>query len=144
MDAFAALIDYGKRKSEVRKIEAEAEEKAAFYAQAYLEAVEEVENCLWREKYFSELLAVMASQHQLKKNTLRESRSRYMQGLSDYLPVLASLQTLQELEKEYLGRRLRLVENRLALYAALGGSVEQSLYGGEVMEIMEGSQEQDL
>jgi len=122
-DAFAVIIDYGKQKSEVERKRAVVEELSAYFAEAYLRAVEEVENSLWREKHRLGLLQMLEIQQQLAQNTLRESRSRYMQGLSDYLPVLAALQTFQNLERDYLQLKLRLVTNRLNLYKALGGSV---------------------
>jgi outer membrane protein TolC len=122
-DAFAAIIDWNKRKSEVERQKAVAWEKASLYAEAYLTAVEEVENSLWREHYHRSLILTLEQQLNIAKGTLRESRNRYMQGVTDYLPVLAALQTMQELEFGYLQRQRELVENRVVLYRALGGSV---------------------
>lgn len=122
-DAFAALIDWDKRKSEVERQKAIAWEKASFYGEAYLQAVEEVENSLWREHHHLLLLQILEQQLEIARGTLRESRNRYMQGVTDYLPVLAALQTMQELELGYLQRQRELIENRMVLYRALGGSV---------------------
>jgi NodT family efflux transporter outer membrane factor (OMF) lipoprotein len=121
-DAFAAIIDWNKRKSEVERQKAVAWEKASLYAEAYLTAVEEVENSLWREHYHRSLIQTLQQQLDIAKGTLRESRNRYMQGVTDYLPVLAALQTMQELELGYLQRQRELIENRVVLYRALGGS----------------------
>ena len=44
-----------------------------------------------------------------------------MQGLSDYLPVLAALQSVQTLEREILLRHRQLILIRILLYRALGG-----------------------
>lgn len=123
LEAFAPLIDWGERKSEVERRRAIVDEQVNIYAQAYLEAVEEVENSIWRERFHLSLLETLKSQLQLANDTLKESRNRYMQGLTDYLPVLAALQTLQNLEIEYLQRRFELVRNRLVLNKALGGKV---------------------
>ncbi len=125
-DAFAALIDWNKRKSEVERQKAVAWEKASRYAEAYLLAVEEVENSLWREHYHLSLIRTLQQQLDIARNTLRESRNRYMQGVTDYLPVLAALQTMQDLELGYLQRQRELIENRVLLYKALGGSVIDS------------------
>lgn len=125
-DAFAALIDWNKRKSEVERQKAVAWEKASLYAEAYLIAVEEVENSLWREHYHRLLIQTLQQQLTIAQGTLRESRNRYMQGVTDYLPVLAALQTMQELELGYLQRQRELIENRVVLYRALGGSVIDS------------------
>ena len=44
-----------------------------------------------------------------------------MQGLSDYLPVLAALQSAQDLERDILVRQRQLILIRILLYRALGG-----------------------
>lgn len=123
LDAFAPILDWDERKSEAERKRAEVEEQANEFALAYISAVEEVENSLWRETYHLSLLDTLKKQLQLASDTLRESRNRYMQGLTDYLPVLAALQTFQNLENEYLQRRFELVRNRLVLNKALGGNV---------------------
>ncbi len=88
-----------------------------------MKAVEEVENSLWRERHHKALLQTIQHQLSLARATLSQSRNRYMQGVTDYLPVLAALQALQSLEQGNLLRQRELTENRMLLYRALGGSV---------------------
>ncbi len=120
-DLAAPLIDWGERKAEVEKRQSIVNEELARYTQVFLVAIEEVENALWLERQQQELIAAVNEQLRIAKANLSETRSRYMQGLSDYLPVLAALQSAQNLEREILLRQRQLILIRILLYRALGG-----------------------
>ncbi|MBU0962098.1 MAG: efflux transporter outer membrane subunit [Proteobacteria bacterium] len=122
-DALASIVDWGYKESEVEKQKAVVEEKAARYSQRYLVAIEEVENSLWQERQHELLLAALNEQLIISRATLHESRNRYIQGITDYLPVLAALVSLQNLERTMLQRQRERVSYRLILYRALGGNV---------------------
>ncbi len=130
LEAVAPLIDWERRHAEVEKQEALFREVLARYSQAYLTAIEEVENALWQERHQGELLEALDRQISIAKSNLSETGNRYRQGLTDYLPVLAAIQSLQELERDILSRRRQLVSIRILLYRALGGSpLEAGIYG---------------
>jgi NodT family efflux transporter outer membrane factor (OMF) lipoprotein len=93
LEAVAPLLDWEKRKAEVEKQEAIFREELARYSQAYLTAIEEVENALWQEQYQIELLKALEEQITIARANLTETRNRYRQGLTDYLPVLAAFFT---------------------------------------------------
>jgi NodT family efflux transporter outer membrane factor (OMF) lipoprotein len=120
-DLVAPLIDWGERKAEVERRQAIVNEELARYTQVFLVAIEEVENALWLEQQQQELIEAVNEQLSIAKANLKETRNRYMQGLSDYLPVLAALQSTQELEREILLRQRQLILIRILLYRALGG-----------------------
>jgi NodT family efflux transporter outer membrane factor (OMF) lipoprotein len=122
IEAAAPVIDWDRRESEVDKREAIFMEELARYSNSYLTAIEEVENALWQEKYQHDLLKALRSQISIARSNLTESGHRYQQGLTDYLPVLAALQSLQRLERDILTAQRRLVSFRILLYRALGGS----------------------
>jgi outer membrane protein TolC len=61
-------------------------------------------------------------QVQIAGETLREARLRYVNGLSDYLPVLTALRSVQLLEQEQLAQQKQLLTYRITLHRALGGS----------------------
>jgi NodT family efflux transporter outer membrane factor (OMF) lipoprotein len=124
------IVDWGNRRSEVERREAVMAEELARYTQAYLVAIEEVENALSRERWTTEQLAALARQLAIAEANLAETRNRYMQGLTDYLPVLTALQSLQNLEREILTRRQELLAARILLYRALGGA-ELLAVGGQ-------------
>jgi outer membrane protein TolC len=81
-----------------------------------------VENALWQEKEQVALIKALDDQLRISRATLSETRNRYVQGLSDYLPVLAALQSMQNLERDILLRQRQLISIRILLYRALGGS----------------------
>lgn len=116
------VVDWGRRRAEVDRRKAVVEEEIALYTRTYLTAIEEVENALNREKEQLALVDALDEQLVISKATLKETRNRYMQGLSDYLPVLTALQSTQGLERDILSARLELISNRILLYRALGGA----------------------
>lgn len=122
LDAAAPLLDWGKRSAEVEKQGARFREELARYTGTYLTAIEEVENALWQEQYQRELLDALSAQIDIARLNLEETRNRYRQGLTDYLPVLTALQSLQQLERDILSRQRELISIRILLYRALGGT----------------------
>lgn len=121
-EAVAPVLDWGERRSEVDRRKAVVSEQLALYTQAYLTAVEEVENALWQERQQAVLISELNDQLLVARANLNETRNRYMQGLSDYLPVLTALQTLQGLERDVLFRTRQAIQVRILLYRALGGA----------------------
>jgi NodT family efflux transporter outer membrane factor (OMF) lipoprotein len=122
LQAIAPVVDWDRRSSEVRKREAMFREELARYSESYLVAIEEVENALWQEKYQLDLLQALENQINIARSNLIETGNRYRQGLTDYLPVLAALQSLQLLERDILSGRRQLISFRILLYRSLGGS----------------------
>lgn len=133
-DALATILDWGYKENEVEKQQAVVEEKLAAYSQRYLQAIEEVENSLWQERKHTQLLNALHEQLRIAGATLQESRNRYVQGVTDYLPVLAALVSQQKLERNILQRQGELLSYRLLLYRALGTSflnIEGHSLGGQ-------------
>jgi outer membrane protein TolC len=54
-------------------------------------------------------------------------RISFLNGLSNYLDVLVSLDQEQQLRRDLIAARFALVENRIALYRALAGSFETEI-----------------
>lgn len=116
------IIDWGRRKAEVERRKAIVDEQLALYTQAFLLAIEEVENALRQEKEQLALIEALGEQYEIAGETLGETRKRYLQGVSDYLPLLTALQSVQKLEQDMLREKGELISNRILLYRALGGS----------------------
>lgn len=117
----APLFDAGERRAEVAKRRAELEGAVAAFADLFLRALREVESALVNERKESERLARQLTQLDTAKRLLSETRNRYSQGLTDYLPVLAALTTVQELERRIVTTRRNRISHRIALHRALGG-----------------------
>lgn len=123
----APLFDSGSRQAEIERTRAVANEHLAAYRQTVLEALREVENALIDEHKLGEHIDALGIQLRETKNALREARSRYRNGLNDYLPVLTQLLSAQGLERDLMERKTDLMLARIDLYRALGGSWAQQL-----------------
>jgi NodT family efflux transporter outer membrane factor (OMF) lipoprotein len=116
------VIDGGYRKSEVMRLEAEAEEKLAIYKKSVLNAVAEVTTIL--ENNHSQELTTEAieGQNNLATQTHYQAVMRYRNGLETYLPVLVALATKQDLELKLIEAKYKTLNFRVNLYRSLGGS----------------------
>lgn len=119
--AVAPLLDGGRREAEVERRRAVLQSRLDAVGATVLVALREVEDALARERHQRELLRRRARQLELARATLDETRSRYANGLGDYIDVIVAVQSLQDLERRVLGERAELVTNRARLHRALGG-----------------------
>lgn len=118
----APLIDGHKRKAEVDRLKAVMDENLAAYRQTVLTAIREVEDALISEEKLQAHLKGLNAQLDAAQNALNEARSRYRNGLIDYLPVLTQLITVQNLERTIIQRKADLLVTRVNLHRALGGT----------------------
>lgn len=115
------IFDAGRRKAEVARNRAVLEERYHAWRNAMLNGLAEVEDALTREEQLARSEEILATQLDLAEKTLTQSRSRYLNGLTDYLNVLTSLQSLHALQRSELQIRNDRLANRIQLHAALGG-----------------------
>lgn len=120
------LLDWGLRKAEVERNRALYVERLAVFSQTYLEAIEEVENTLYQERKQRVFLERLEHRRQVLERTVDETRDRYTNGLTDFLPVLNAVQELQRLERIIVQEQRELLRFRIRLHRALGGAVEAS------------------
>ncbi len=116
------VFDGGRRKAEVDRNKAIVKEALGGYGQVMLQALQEVEDALVQERKQADFLIELEQQVDLARDTLREARMRYANGLSDYLPVLAALESLQTAERSLITAERQLLSFRVQLYRALGGT----------------------
>jgi NodT family efflux transporter outer membrane factor (OMF) lipoprotein len=119
--ATAPLTDGGARRAEIDLREAALEEAVLDWSNSYLEAIRDVENALVRERKQSERIRLTQRQLETARKTLDETRVRYSQGLTDYLPVIDALTSVQILELSILSFRREALTLRVALHRAIGG-----------------------
>lgn len=115
------LLDWGQRKAEVERNKALYEERLAGFTQAYLEAIEDVENALYQETKQREFIERLEARKNVLNDTLSAAQSIYTQGESDYLPVLNAVRDLRLVERSLVTQQLNLILYRIQLYRALGG-----------------------
>lgn len=117
------LLDWGSRRAEWKRTKSVYRERLASFSQAYLRSVWQVEALVKNEVRQRELLESLARRRGLLEATIRQARSRYDSGLTDYLPVLSATQQLYAVEQRLVRERRRLASQRIALHRALGGPV---------------------
>ncbi len=118
----APLIDGGARRAEVERTRAVVREQFNLYGQAVLDALAETEDAIARESRQRELLASLAAQLDLSRQSAERIRDNYLKGAADYLRVLDAVLRLQSLQRRELEARLALLETRVALCRALAGA----------------------
>lgn len=115
------IFDGGRKDSAVEQAEAGLRDSLLSWKLAILNGIREVEDALAREQGNEQVLRGIEKQLELARQTLEQSRRRYVNGLTNYLNVLSSLQALQQLERAEVSARKRVLSNRINLYVALGG-----------------------
>ena len=113
----------GGRKDAVQaQAEAAAKERLWAYAKVVVQAIADVHNALVLEGSQTAFLERLGSQKDKAQIALDLARERYRSGSLDYLRVLTSLQSVQQLEQGLVDARRQQLSNRISLCRALGGS----------------------
>ena len=116
------IVDGKKRAAEVERNRAVVQERLHTYGQATLVAFREVEDALSQERYQKLLIDSLEERIEILENNLDVSQKRFINGQSDYLPVLQALSSLQNLQSEILIAKRELILFRIQLCEALGGT----------------------
>ncbi|MCP4350091.1 MAG: efflux transporter outer membrane subunit [Desulfobacterales bacterium] len=118
----APIFDGKRRAAKVDMEKAAANEKLWFYRQTVFTAVREVEDALVTETKRRQHIRALQRQMDAAGKALEQADQRYRKGLSDYLPVITQLLTVQRLEREMIQQQTELLTDRISLYRALGGT----------------------
>jgi len=118
----APILDGNRRKVEVNRQIAMADENLASYRSTVLTAIKEVEDALISEAKQKEHIEALEREIKAAKSALNEARERYRKGLNEYLPVLTQLLTVQNLEIDIIQKKAQLILDRISLHRALGGT----------------------
>jgi NodT family efflux transporter outer membrane factor (OMF) lipoprotein len=118
----APIFDGRRRRSEVERSGAVANERLHDFEKKVLIALKDVENALVLERRQAEFAASVDDQVGLARQTVEFTKHRYINGDTDYLPVLIALRTSQALERRQLEAEGRVVRSRIDLYRALAGA----------------------
>ena len=116
------VFEGGRRKAEVERTRALADERLGAYRAVVINAIREVEDALVSEQKQRDYLAALDRRLDAARLSYGESINRYRNGLIEYTTVLIQLNTLQTLERERVAAQYELVQYRINLYRALGGT----------------------
>ncbi|MEO1718383.1 MAG: TolC family protein [Planctomycetota bacterium] len=120
---FAPLLDWGRREAVVDERRAEYASLLAGYTSLYVDAIAEVDTLLYGEQRTREQVEVLTKRVDLLDRAVVEARNRYVNGIGDYTDVLVALDDLQETQRELLAAEALLVQQRIEVYRAVGGSI---------------------
>ncbi|MDF7826440.1 efflux transporter outer membrane subunit [Pontiellaceae bacterium B12227] len=121
------IFDGGRRKAEVARTRAVVDERLAAYKETVLNAIKEVEDALISETKQREYIEKVDARLTAARRSYEESINRYRNGLIEYTTVLIQLNTLQNLERDRIVAQYTLLQYRINLYRALGGSWTEEL-----------------
>lgn len=121
------IFEGGRRKAEVERTRAVVYERLSVYRETVINAIKEVEDALVSETKQHEYLVALDRNITLSRQSYDEALNRYRNGLSEYLPVLVELVSLQNLERDRVQAQFNLLQYRINLYRALGGSWPSNL-----------------
>ncbi len=125
------IFEGGRRKAEVERTRAVVDERLASYRQVVLNAIKEVEDALVSETKQREYIVSLDQRLEAAQRSYEESVNRYRNGLVEYTTVLIQLNTLQSLERDRVVAQYELLQYRINLYRALGGSWPNELSTNE-------------
>lgn len=118
----APIFDGGRRAAEVDRTRAAVEGALAGFTQTTLRAFAEVEDALVLEMRQAETIERLDAELAVGRQLYEQARDRYIEGLTDYLPVLSALQGVQRAELSLLAARRQRLSHRIQLHRALGGT----------------------
>jgi NodT family efflux transporter outer membrane factor (OMF) lipoprotein len=124
------VFEGGRRKAEVERARAAADEALAAYRSVVITAVKEVEDALASEQRQREFLERLERQVAAAEKSYSESVNRYRNGMTDYTTVLLQLSALQGLERQRVDARYEVFAARIGLYRALGIMPEDWMEAG--------------
>ncbi len=120
----APLLFGGRLRAEVDRTEAIKFQRLYDYGQTALIAFREVEDALIQENKLYERFNIVNKRLDLAQKTNDQLRIEFLNGFSNYLDVLISLEQEQQLRRDLISAKFSLVENRIFLYRALAGNFE--------------------
>ena len=142
----APLIDGGRRAAEVERRKAALREGVHRLAAQLLTALREVSDALTLEGRQREHLQRLDRQLTAGRELFQQAQARYVEGLSDYLPVLNALRGVQQTELDHVAASRVLLSYRVQLHRALGGDLvpptSRSAAPKESAPVARGSNEQ--
>lgn len=115
------ILDGGRRAAEADRTRAVLEEQLAAFDKVVLTAFKEIEDGLVGEEADRERIKHLQEQVEAAADAVRLAEYRYVQGLSDYLPVLTAQISSYNAQSNLIAARRALLADRISLLRAMGG-----------------------
>jgi hypothetical protein len=126
------LIDWGARKAEVERGRALYVEQLAYFPRPFCKRSKMSKIRSTRNANSASFWTGLERRRLFLERTVEETRDRYTNGLTDFLPVLDALKELQRIERIIVRQERALLGFRIQLHRALGGRVNATGSGGSI------------
>lgn len=118
----APVIDWGKRKAEVKRAKAKFNETLATYKKISLNAFKEVEDALINISSSYEIFKEVAEKKRLTELDLEQVKNKYINGIVPYLSVISKKIELLTIKRQFEEVKLDFILQKISLARALGCS----------------------
>lgn len=122
------VLDFGSRRSELRRAEAVYDQQVATYRQTVLTSLQEVEDYLSQVRVLKDEMAFQEQATQSAKESLRLMENQYKAGMIDYLSVVNLQTSALSSERSLLSQHSSRLTASVQLIAALGGGWNGEAY----------------
>jgi outer membrane protein TolC len=123
----APVFDAGRRRAEVRRNEAIADERFQQYRQTVLDGLAEVRNSLVQEQGQDSYIQALEKELKSASAAYRQAFRRYGRGQENYLRVLTARSDEETLQRSLVDARYQRLGYRIQLYRSAGGDWERVL-----------------
>lgn len=120
------LLDFGRRRAEVRAARAQADEALAFYERTLLSAVADAENALIAIEAAEAQRADLETAVNASEIAFDQLQALYKEGLATLIDVLDAQRQLIASRERYVDSEARLAQAYVNLYAALGAPTAEA------------------
>ena len=118
------IFDGGAIPAQKQQARAQQEEAAADWAQAVLEAFQEVETALSREGFINREIIALEAASTAAAAAEKKTQRLYEEGLSNLTNLLVAQRRALDIKRNLIQTRSAHIQNRLSLYLALGGGFQ--------------------
>lgn len=117
------IFDWGRRKGNLSVAEAREDIAVATYEKTVQNAFREVADALAGRRYLADQVAAQERAAAAQRRLAELARSRYLNGVAQYIEVLDAERNLFSAEQTLIQLRRADLANLVALYVALGGGL---------------------
>ena len=125
LDAAFTLFDSGAKQSIAAERRAELTAAGEQHLSDWLAIVIQVDGLLHEEASLVERIELSNQRLASSRALMQAAQRRYERGVSDYLPVLEALRSLQQQQRDHLALRASLARTRIRLHHALGDQTSE-------------------
>ncbi|MGD9733975.1 MAG: efflux transporter outer membrane subunit [Desulfamplus sp.] len=122
----ATLFDGGKNRAAIDLASGVMDERLAAYQRAVFTAIMEVENSIAAQTHRTKWIELLKAELATAQLALEEARNRYIKGIDSFIQVVTEELNVQNLEINLLEQKAALFKDRIALFRALGGNLQES------------------